>query len=986
MTADALHAVLEATGYLADGRAAPGVYLGKDVADAGKTHRTGGFTPDALWQSNASLAIYFKHEREPPSDDRIAQWRRVIWNRGFAPLLWVISPERIDIYNGFGRPQPTGDAEEHLLRTFQNIEEELNKLDALAGRIAMETGAFLPQMRPIDRRTSVDQVLLSDLATLEHDLTANDLDRADAQGLIGRSIFTQYLVDREIVSCDQLKRRYGYGNLAGILRDHSATERLFDWLRTTFDGDMFPSKGSTLPDARSLRRVANFLDGENAGTGQRTLFPYQFDVIPVELISSIYEQFTRSDPSPEHTGSKMDVFYTPPSLVSLVLDEVMEGLKGRETVLDLSCGSGVFLVEALRRLVALRCDGHRPTREVVRSTLHQQIFGVDISEAAVRVAAFSLYLAALELDPDPKPPEALKFEPLIGKTLFVGDAWEVEQIPESGTAPPETGRPRKFDLIVGNPPWSYPGKSSRAVRNLEKSRSNPSSPRGLSLSFVGEAMRFASENARFGLVLNAVNFFARSKTGADAVKKVIEQLSPVTLVNLSFQSWVFPHANFPAIILLARHRPSPRAEITTVQVPWSPAGERTRTFEISRDDIVTLPLAEWRKKPEFLKAGFFGLPRDLALLDRLTDEHPSLADNLRTLGTKLRAGLKVGNRSRDASFLRDLPLLANADLRPFSVPDGLDSYEDVRAEGPRSREIYRAPLFLVQALLKEEQGGRAVAAVSNQDIVFTDAYFGAALPADQSQTARILAGILNSSLASWFFLMTASTFGLWMQRVLLGDIEHMPIPNIEELPRTNPGLRLARIVEGMQGGSPNGTDWNELDEAVFDLYSLDSADRIVARDGLFRASWQWKRGRIESANASDTGTHVHDYARVFLTTMDGWLSVADQHRLRGEIFEFPLSAALRIVRFALEDRHVRPAISEIRFIEPNGNLRDVLTRIGKRLHLPLGNELIGQRSLRLYGHDEFFIVKPAARRHWTGVSALEDADSVIGDSLFGAVE
>ena len=83
----------------------------------------------------------------------------------------------------------------------------------------------------------------------------------------------------------------------------------------------------------------------------------------------------------------------------------MEGLSGDETVLDLACGSAVFLVEALRRLVTLKARRRRLDRELIRSTLHEQLYGVDISEAAIRVAAFSLYLAALEIDPDPQPPK-----------------------------------------------------------------------------------------------------------------------------------------------------------------------------------------------------------------------------------------------------------------------------------------------------------------------------------------------------------------------------------------------------------------------------------------------------------------------------------------------------------------------------------------------------------------------------------------------------
>ena len=247
------------------------------------------------------------------------------------------------------------------------------------------------------------------------------------------------------------------------------------------------------------------------------------------------------DPYPDTRSSKQrsphgtDVFYTRLPLVSLVLDEITEGLTGTETVLDLTCGSGVFLVEALRRLVRIRSGGVAPNRQLIRSTLHEQIYGMDISEAAVRVAAFSLYLAALELDPNPQPPQALKFKPLIGKTLIIGDAWNDQPV-----ALTEQGETKKFDVIVGNPPWSYHGKEARAAHRLEGVRNSVRAPRGESLDFVWRAMDFASDRTRFGLILSAVQFFSRSGTGETASRRLVEELSPVTLVNLSNQSdWLF---------------------------------------------------------------------------------------------------------------------------------------------------------------------------------------------------------------------------------------------------------------------------------------------------------------------------------------------------------------------------------------------------------------------------------------------------------------
>ena len=170
---------------------------------------------------------------------------------------------------------------------------------------------------------------------------------------------------------------------------------------------------------------------------------------------------------------------------------------------------------------------------------------------------------------------------------------------------------------------------------------------------------------------------------------------------------------------------------------------------------------------------------------------------------------------------------------------------------------------------------------------------------------------------------------------------------------------------------------------MFDLYKLGDADRIVVRDGLFRATWQWKRGRILSAAAAKIDPHVLAYANTFLTTVDAWLSAANRRRMRGEVLDLPVSAPLRVVRFVIEEG---PAPSAARIMRPQGNLRGILEQIGERLNVQLGASLTGQRALRVYGPNEVVIIKPAARRHWMEVTALEDANAVIADSISGIDE
>ncbi len=208
----------------------------------------------------------------------------------------------------------------------------------------------------------------------------------------------------------------------------------------------------------------------------------------------------------------------------------------------------------------------------------------------------------------------------------------------------------------------------------------------------------------------------------------------------------------------------------------------------------------------------------------------------------------------------------------------------------------------------------------------------------------------------------------------------MPTPDLEKAVQSESGQYILRLVKTFQQESLSDRDWKRLDEAVLDLYGLDEQERIVVHDGFFRASWEWKQGRLESVKPADIQDHMPDYARAFLSTIDVWLSARNRKRMCAEIFNLSQHDPLRVVRFVLEEK---PGNSEVKIIQPEGPLKELLLQIGNRLNFPLTASLVGERELCVYGPDEVVIIKPAARRHWLGVSGLEDADRVIAESVSG---
>lgn len=854
--------VLKATGFLAgDGRPAPGLLQRHDKAALqARTvfeDRRVGLEADAVFRSrNATLAIFKDATDQQPAQSEVLAWHEAAWNVGVAPLLWIVTPTCVELYDCYRAPH-AGDTAEgvHPIGVFGLDPDALEALEAACGRLATETGAFWssPIGRKIDRKHRVDQELLKEIRALESLLTAlpprepQDLtveaeiqaSRDLAQRLIGRCIFSWYLLDRQIVP--QFWPRALPTDLAKLFETTQGAFALFDWLRASFNGDLFPMDDPGAERARLSERHLGLLRDFVAGRrslspedkGQGRLFRFRFDAIPVDLISAIYQQFARTSAAKE--AEAQGLHYTPIELVHLTLDPVFEDLGGDARVIDPTCGSGAFLVEAFRRLVWKRAGHRPPRREEIRAVLYDQVYGVDINRSALGIAAFSLYLAALELDTDPIDDLAdLKFHRLIGRTLFEADA--LDTLPEKVSA-------RPFAAVVGNPPWTF--DSTRSTPRGRRGAAPPRPRRSPDQLFLRRAAELAGGDGRVGMVMKASPFFSREEHAVEARNALLETLKPTALVNLSAlrRENLFPDAVSPALLFFARCALMPGPEQVLVgSAPWTPDFRRSGIVHMGPGELRPTPLARILQSPAVLKAAAFGGARDVWLIDRLEREHLLLSDLL-DRADYLRAerrgqGFQVHGPSAmtppDAYY--HLPVLEARAYSAFRLdPARFGEFRHQRLQRTRNPSLFEGPILICPKgnFTAAGERGRYSAAVYSGDLLYSESFFGVSFKGRDPRWAHVLSGILNSSVTAFQLALAGGGWGLERSTVEPKDLMTLRVPDLSAIEPERLDAVIAAEAAAAEVATPDALA--RLDQAVADLYDLDPDETVLTVDSIARA-------------------------------------------------------------------------------------------------------------------------------------------------------
>ncbi len=1037
---------------------------------------------------NNDPVIVFRAFDLPPNDSEILTAFRKTWCMTRSQYLFLAFPGELRAYGlRQSPPKSTEDSSQQLTyKTIKRIADVSVELNAYR-REQLEAGYFPDDSLFGKADEQADKRLINDLKEVRKQLREiNNLKLEFTHALIGRSIFIRYLEDRKVLRPAyfeqvaakhkrndwldlltepppqhliqdekwQEQRRYYQ-----VLQDKDFTYALFEQLAEDFNGDLFPKDAAekeavTIDHLKKLRR---FLLGDT-DTNQLPLWlwAYDFEIVPIELISSIYEEFYKNEQDDPGTH------YTPSVLVEFVLSQVLPQayLEANPTVqiLDPACGSGIFLVEAYRRLVRFKIkEAGGPLSSVkLREILRDQIRGIELNKNATYVAAFSLYLALLHYQdpsdilaqievpqPDNKPLPHLiykadqvdkpnRYEVLFNCNAFALTNAERGQLQAESQAYPRQTKLKEFldtvgdlpieansvDVIVGNPPWGFvkKNKATPEIAEAQEKAKEWSQRLGWSIgdseqsqAFIARSLGLLKENGVCGLLVSTGVFWKGQDKSQQFRKRWLQQCTIKTVTNFAHVRHIFfEQAIAPFAVV---HFVFQEASIDDYVQYWS--GKRTEVIEdiprivLHRNDVKLVRQIELQHNEWLWKTYWWGNHRDAALTNILKLEkslRSLIAENGWFSGTGFK-GKIPSEKPIPSDWLKEFPELPKEHFHRYGLIDKSKLVQPPD-EVNRNRDplLFEGWRLLVKRGIdqKNNTNGRIIARLESETYSFRNFIHGINLAETKTWERQALIGILWSSLARYYFFMTSGSWVVWHTEIHLWQLEQLPIrfPDNAELHN-----RITVIVDKLRNwdtkpldllthqSQPNQAETVEslerqLDEAIFDLYELNEAERDLVLDmcetGLeffYRHSNsnavkslelcpQSEQGFItDLPQQRDTEKGLEGYLYAFLAMWQDYLE--PDGIFRWQIIR-PNNNPMVAVVFTTQPKYdglPSPLNDEAAWSDLKQIIESNRQELSSRIYI--------DGLVRLVTDDEIIIIKRNERRLWTRSQAREDAEATI---------
>lgn len=915
-----------------------------------------------------------------------------------------------------------------ILTSVENVAHKLQKYH----RDNIESGKVFEHGRFGDLKHRADQALISDLRTVREELMQAGLNGPKMQyahALIGRSIFIRYLEDRGIIteeyfskvaasnskwqellknpcSREQMDFSGVRARYPRVLQDKDFTYALFSSLSTDFNGDMFPNINDEKchVDGKHLRLIQELLYGDVGAQKKLFFFSYKFDIIPLDLISAIYEEFYHSSSHEIENKSKArqdGAYYTPPALAEFVLSRVLtdEVLQKNPRILDPACGSGIFLVEAFRRIVRFRIyqkKSRLPFSEL-KEILGRQIAGIEINQEAAQITAFSLYLAMLHyLDPPSILEHILNGEKLPNLIAPAGKFDNhFNSIHVTNAFALDNDAIGKIDVVVGNPPWGAPGNNADKVTKerqhtmLEwcKKRAYPIGDKEPSQAFLWRSLDFLKEEGLCALLTSAGVLFKHSSTTQTFRREWMSRVCITEVFNFTHvRKFFFKGAISPFVMI---HFKKGEQDETPVEY-WSPKQvaslKETQAILLSKYDRAFL-VGQDLSDNQTWKISWFGRHADLVFLKRIQNTENSLANY-----SKLHCvGYKVANKSKKAEWLQNYESLNNISFSRYGKISFDNSPSRIEHRG-KSPDCYEGNRLLIKEGLVQKNctHGKIIARYEAESFSFNHSLHVLKLHEGVNWRYELLLGVLWSSFARYFFFLTTANWGVWNDKVLISERLALPV-NLDSL--NGDSETVISIVQKLRNYHPQAQDiihpggvpqneieaqrreWEaELDEAVFDLYDFTEDQQDLIRDCCevtlpFFYQPYTSVGAMPAVKGNDT-SWLKNYADRFAQR---WQPYLDQDEVLRANLHIGASGNMVAMEFYPAD------LGDKWDIDPKiDTWGHILEEIGKSLPRPMGtSQILLDGIVHVVTDNSIIVIKRNEKRFWTRSLACEDAESTL---------
>ncbi len=924
----------------------------------------------------------------------IQRLHRKVWSQSKAPLLFVTLPHEIRVYSGYEptpKPNEALDTENRLLQKLEHLTDTLTvereiQTKLLANqyeRIYLETGAFWNtaegQRIKVERRA--DGLLVKGMQQMRDLLTAQGMSSHLAYTLLGRSLFIRYLEDRGILTPDWIAKitQGKAGEYRDVLPDRNTTYALFDALSKRFNGDLFPIEPTESGvEVQHLELLLSFLNRTDLETGQLSLWPYDFEYIPIELISNIYDTFIDNQRA-------AGAYYTPLLLADFILEETLgeDVVRPDMTALDPACGSGIFLVGVYRRLIhAWRKAYGNPDAQTLSRILQHSVFGVDKEAEAVRIAAFSLYLEMLNhLSNEQVQASDFRFPTLAQKNLLPYDFFD-PRVEESFAG-------RTFDRVVGNMPWGEGTLTKTAKRWLEE-RNYTVGGKQAAPAFMLRVPQFCKDDGEVALLAPVKStILVTSETHQAFRRDFFTRYDVRAVVNFAALVYeLFPTAISPTVALFyTPNAPIPNRRLIYGVPKPSPLSQQLRAIVLDTTEIKFLDLEALLDQPQLWKVAMWGTARDAALIERLR-AMPTLREQAEKLNWVIGEGIQInGGDENPAPWLEGMNLVPTTQLRPYLIDMSVcEPIESKVFHRPRIPDLVQAPLVLIRQ-------SQCYATFSSENVAYRHQISGIAGNVGQEWLMKWLVAYVNSSLAQYYQFLTSTLWAVERGIILQWEYEEMPflIPDVSDpkleriLHHFEQITQLLREGEGVfiaQKQVELKTHKAAINQLVFELYGLHPTEQQLVEDmltyGIDFFNWA-KRKRRKPGSAKPVERPDVDmlktYAQVFIKVATSMLQIK-QKTLNATVYQN--GEPLTTVTFDLVDlSDTQP----VHIIEEPAAMRAKLYQLNDLLLDQTTPSMFMRRHARVYDGKQVSLVRPSERRFWTQSQARADADTFIAKLL-----